>query len=111
MNTLKWNGNEIARAVDNAVPVLLRDAAEVILDESNKIAPIDEGTMISTGNVSVDGNKATVSYDTPYALKQHENDTLQHKNGRQAHFLLKAFDNNQRRVVAYIASELGKRLG
>lgn len=64
-------------------------AAEHILGEANKRAPIEEGTLIRSGTVSTDpGNfSAAVSYDTPYAVKQHEDMTLRHDQGRTAKYL------------------------
>lgn len=105
-STLTWNSNEIVRAINNALPGLLRDVGEMILNESNKIAPIDEGTMINTGSVSVNDNKVYISYDTAYAIKQHDDTGLTHKNGRQDHFLSKAVETNQKKALDYIADGL-----
>lgn len=49
----------------NAAIKALHEGGELILDDSNQIAPIDEGTLINSGNVQVDESNLTVvvSYD------------------------------------------------
>lgn len=70
-------------------------AAEHILGVSNKNVPIEEATLERSGTVSTDpGNfSAAVSYDTPYAVKQHEDMSLRHDNGRTAKYLENAMNS------------------
>jgi len=70
-------------------------AAEHVLGESNKTAPIEEATLIRSGAPSVDPDnlQAAISYDTPYAVKQHEDLGLQHDPGREAKFLENALNS------------------
>lgn len=69
-------------------------AAEHILGESNKTAPIEESTLIRSGTVSTDPGtfSAAISYDTPYAVRQHEDMTLRHDGGRTAKYLENAMN-------------------
>lgn len=55
-------------------------ATEAWLTEANLSVPHDEGTLERTGEASVDEGelRGAVSYDTPYAVKQHEDMTLRH---------------------------------
>jgi hypothetical protein len=57
-------------------------AVEHLLTEANTTVPIDEGTLLRSGSTGVedkpDGVTGTVSYDTPYAVKQHEDTALAH---------------------------------
>jgi len=64
-------------------------AGEYVLGESNAVVPIEEGTLERSGTTSVDPAKlqAAVSYDTPYAVRQHEDLSLRHDPGRQAKYL------------------------
>lgn len=64
-------------------------AAEHILGEARKRVPIEEGTLERSGAASVDENdlRAAVSFDTPYAVKQHEDMHLHHDSGRSAKYL------------------------
>lgn len=101
-----WRGNAVMNAVNSATKEALKESAEHILDESNKIVPHDEGNLEGSGNTNVDGNTATVTYDASYALTQHEDMTLTHKNGRQAKYLETALKENHKEVVRFIANKI-----
>lgn len=51
--------------------------------------PLDKGPLMHSCTVSVngDGSQGTVSYDTPYAVIQHENTWYNHQRGRKAKYL------------------------
>lgn len=51
--------------------------------------PLDQGPLKNSCFVDVaeDGGSGTVSYDTPYAVVQHENMQFQHQRGRKAKYL------------------------
>lgn len=65
--------------------------AEHVLGESTKLVPIEEGTLSRSGKTSAemqgDVAVAAVSYDTPYAVRQHEELDYRHDAGRQAKYL------------------------
>ena len=65
--------------------------AEHVLSESSKVVPIEEGTLSRSGKTSAemtgDVAVAAVSYDTPYAVRQHEELDYRHDPGRQAKYL------------------------
>lgn len=67
----------------------LQLTAEHILAEATDLVPIEEGTLQRSGTVSIDamGTTAAVSYDTPYAVRQHEEIDWRHDPGRRAKFL------------------------
>lgn len=77
------------RVLEGKVMDALADAAEHIAEESARIAPIEEGTLVRSAQVSRDdrAGKVAISYDTPYAVVQHEDTQLRHDQGRQAKFL------------------------
>lgn len=56
---------------------------------SKEQVPLDMGALKRSCVVSVadDGKSAAVSYDTPYAVVQHENTYFQHQRGRKAKYL------------------------
>lgn len=76
----------------------LRRALEHVLAESKKIVPLDEGTLERSGRVDVDGLNGSVSYDTVYARRQHEELTWKHLPGRSAKYLEKPM-NSERDVM------------
>lgn len=65
----------------------LRRGLEHVLAESRKIVPLEEGTLERSGKVDVDGLDGSVSYDTVYARRQHEELTWRHLPGRSAKYL------------------------
>lgn len=65
----------------------LTNAAEHLLGESRRLVPIEEGTLERSGRSSVEGLDAAVSYDTVYAVRQHEELTWRHAPGRRAKYL------------------------
>lgn len=69
-------------------------AAEHLLGEANKKVPLEESTLQRSGTVSTDPENftAAVSYDTPYAVKQHEDMHARHDAGRTAKYLENAMN-------------------
>ncbi len=65
------------------------DVAEYVLSESIQQVPHEDGDLQSSGKVSIDEEncRAVVSYDTPYAVVQHEDMTFKHDPGRKAKYL------------------------
>lgn len=85
-------------------------AAEVVLDESNRRVPHEEGTLEGSGTVTVDGVRATVSYDTPYAVRQHEDQDMRHDEGREAKYLEKALAATRNQVRDTIAASIRREM-
>lgn len=67
----------------------VEEIADEVLARSTQRVPHETGDLQDSGQVSVEpGNlRAAVSYDTPYAVVQHEDMTLQHDAGRSAKYL------------------------
>lgn len=98
---------------------VIRDAAarglgmalEHILTVSNQRVPIEEGVLERSGAVSQDGLVGAVSYDTPYAVVQHEDLTLNHDAGRQAKYLESALTGERDTVAKIIAEQIRQAMG
>lgn len=67
----------------------IQDLGHDALEKSNRVVPIEEGTLANSGTVTSDKTAGVVqvSYDTPYAVVQHEDQSLRHNDGRKAKFL------------------------
>lgn len=91
MKIRNWKGDRISQDVKRAGGRALYKAASHILNESTKIAPLDEGTLIQTAGMDVDeeNGRASVYYTQPYAKRLHENVHLNIRRGRQNKFLEK----------------------
>lgn len=79
--------NVFERAFLGKVEDALRDAGEYVLEQSSREVPHEVGDLQDSGRVSVDGDTCAISYDTPYAVVQHEDMTFHHDSGRKAKYL------------------------
>ena len=86
----------------------LTDAAEFLLEQANRTVPIEEGTLKGSGSVHVDRSAlvAAVGYDTPYAVRQHEDTRLRHASGRRAKWLEHTFREQSTRINAFLARRM-----
>ncbi|MEV0438946.1 hypothetical protein AB0I84_09520 [Streptomyces spectabilis] len=109
---LTWNGNTALRATREGAARGLRLAAEHVLAEARKLVPLDEATLERSGTASVDEAElsAAVAFDTPYAIRQHEELTYQHAPGRSAKYLEKPMADEAATVEAIIAAQVRRSL-
>jgi hypothetical protein len=107
-----WHGGRLKRQARQAAGRGLALAAEHILTESQKIVPIEEGTLGRSGVASVDENKlrGAVSFDTPYAVVQHEDLTLAHDAGRTAKYLERPMNAEKYTVGKIVQREVRRGL-
>jgi hypothetical protein len=98
-----------------ALPEIVRDVAEDLLSESRDEVPIDQMDLSNSGKVTVAGSapvvEGAVSYDTPYAVIQHEAEEFRHQDGRKARYLADPHRANADRYLKYIASRGGQAMG
>lgn len=107
------NINPSAQAILSGVAARgLSLAAEHILQVSNASVPLEEATLERSGAASTDPENftATVSYDTPYAVRQHEEMGYRHDAGRSAKFLENAFNSESDAVRTIIARTISGEL-
>jgi hypothetical protein len=115
--TFKGDKEMIAkvRAVGKKYPVkakkaLFRGCEKVMTRSKREFCPVDKGTMRSTGIVVADEKEmsVTLAYGgpaAPYTVRQHEDETLVHKNGKSAKFLEKPLMEAAPTILADIAKE------
>ena len=110
---IDWNGDEIAAAMSAASMDGLELAAEHLLQVSSQLAPLEEGDLARSGAVSTDPTRhtAAVSYDRPYAIRQHEEMTWRHDAGKQAKYLEEPMVTEQDTMLALLAGPLIDTLG
>lgn len=104
--TVNWHGREVKRRYRDAVNDVVADAGEYLLEEANRTVPIEEGTLARSGSVDAGDAEATVSYDTPYAARQHEETSYRHASGRRAKWLQLTFQEQARRIESFLADRL-----
>lgn len=76
----------------------LQRGLEHILGQARRRVPLDEGTLERTGRVVRDDLTGGVTFDTVYAVRQHEELTWKHLPGRTAKYLEIPM-NSEREVV------------
>ena len=96
MVAFRWDSRELMQSLGRATSDELRRlgegltlAGEHILGEASDLVPHDSGVLQASGKVTTDAKALAVviSYDTPYAVKQHEDMTYRHTGGRTAKYL------------------------
>ena len=83
-------------------------ALDHLASVSKQQVPLDQGPLRNSCAVDVndDGSQGTVSYDTPYAVVQHENKNYRHQRGRKAKYLEDpAFDGSVQKEMAQLAQQ------
>jgi hypothetical protein len=113
MTLVKWYGAKASEGAKRGAARGLQLAAEHVLEEANRVVPIEEATLLRSGVVSVDEGslRAAVSYDTPYAVRQHEELSYQHDAGRTAKYLETPLSSERGAAESIIAREIKRELG
>ena len=134
----KWRIKEAVKIAEEAGLKALRTGAEAILTEAIDETPIDTGTLRRSGTVTVgalpDGaqvyeaaeagnemkdafpdpvgkEKAVyISFNTPYARRQHEELDYEHPRGGKAKYLEDPFNRNKKKVLKYADKQIRKAL-
>lgn len=113
--TLEWHGDEVLAALHGATPDGLQLAAEHLLQVSRQQVPHQTGTLERSGTVSVDANPdapaAAVTYDQPYAVRQHEDLTMRHDQGRKAKYLEDPLNSERDTMLGLIAGPMRDAIG
>lgn len=105
---MEWYGEKITEQIKKAANKALLESGEDLMRESRKIVPMLTGTLSSSSEVTQDEQSmvVNVSYDTPYAVRQHEDTRLRHRAGRSAKYLEKAFNTNRARYIKWIENAI-----
>lgn len=134
----KWRIKEAVKIAEEAGLKALRTGAEAILTEAIDEAPIDTGTLRRSGTVTVgklpdsariyeaaeSGNEMKdafpekigkekavyISFNTPYARRQHEELDYEHPRGGKAKYLETPFNANKKKVIKYADKQIRKAL-
>lgn len=112
--TVKFTSNfgKVARTAKAGSARGVEEGADQLLEASNRHVPLEDGALEQSGRVTTDSQgRAAVSYDTPYAVDQHEDLSLNHDSGRTAKFLENAGNTEAMRIRDLIAAEIRNALG
>jgi len=85
---MRWEGRRLWTSRGRrAASAGLQKALEHTLGVSQNQVPLEESILQKTGKVSVVGLEGVITYDTKYAVRQHEELTWKHAPGRKAKYL------------------------
>ena len=83
--------DSVKRGMKSRAAGALERIGEDLLGAGAREAPIEEGTLRGSGNVELvvtpDGVAVTISFNTVYAARQHEETAWNHPKGGKAKFL------------------------
>ena len=134
----KWRIKEAVKIAEDAGLKALRTGAEAILTEAIDETPIETGTLRRSGTVTVgslpdweqvyeaaesgsnmkdafpgpEGKEKAVyiSFNTPYARRQHEELGYNHPLGGKAKYLETPFNANKKKVIKYAERKIKEAL-
>lgn len=108
MRLRNWTGPQVKADTRAAGARALREAAEHVLTETNDRIPLEYGDLMRSGDVDVDEHElvASISYDTAYAVRQHEDTDLLHPNGREAKYLERTMNAEARAISGFMEKRL-----
>lgn len=115
---MRWdndlNFDRIERAIEEAADRAALLAGEHVLTESRRLVPHEEGTLERSGKVDTErqgsASVAAISYNTPYAVRQHEEMDYRHDEGRQAKYLEQPLEGEAATVQAIAQQQIRQAL-
>jgi hypothetical protein len=109
---LTFHETAVERSIRQGAARGLLLSAEHVLGQSNEVVPLDEAELQRSGVASVDEASLTaaVSYDTPYAVVQHERLDFRHAPGRTAKYLENSLNAARQEVAAILAAQIRRSL-
>lgn len=110
MADLNWGGDHIARRIEQGKTSAARRGADLLRDEAVQRTPLETGTLRNSAKVTAADGVGAVSFNTPYAVRQHEELGYTHHDG-QAKYLETAMIDNQTQIRDAIADHLKRIIG
>lgn len=109
--SFRWEGRAWLARTKRSAALGLEKGLEHVLAESRKLVPLDEGTLERSGRVVMNTGgggviEGAVTYDTIYAVRQHEEMTWKHLPGRSAKYLEIPMNTERNVVLALVAAEI-----
>lgn len=89
----------------------LEDAGEHLLEHANRSVPHDDGDLERSGQVTRKDLTVAVSYDTPYATRQHETTHYRHPKKGRAKWLELTFNERSARIGGFLADAMRRGFG
>lgn len=103
--------------ITGAAEAAVEQAAQAVLEESQRLVPVDTGALKDSGRVTRDGLEAVISYGeedpantAAYAVAQHERLDFHHPGGGQAKYLETAMNTRGEQVGTILAESIRRAM-
>ena len=107
----RWDGLKVKAETNAGLYAGLLKAGEYLRGESSKQAPIREGLLRASAELTpISQRKVAVHYTMPYAVRQHEELAYRHPKGGKAKYLEDPFNAGKPTMMALIAKEAGRHM-
>ncbi len=103
-----WKGGLIGVQIEKAGVRGTKAAAERVLKKANEHVPYELGILEDSGQVTMSGDEAAISYDTPYAARLHQHPEYNFQGKGEGRWLLNALEDENVRYEA--RREMGNQL-
>jgi len=108
MNELNAVLKKIPSQAETAVKKELELIAADLQGKAQRLAPVDTGDLRGSAYTEVDGMVATIGFNTPYALRQHEDVENHHPKGGQSKYLETPYKDNIDKYTDALKSAIKK---
>lgn len=107
-----WNGEKVKGLAREGAIEGLEAGTQHLLGAALVLVPWDEHHLEGTGTATVNGPKllGAVSFNTPYARRQHEELDWRHKPGRSAKYLEIPMHAEGQVILALISARIRRKL-
>lgn len=109
--SLQWNASAVEDAITRGAEDGVYEAAQILQDLAVQRTPIQDGILRASARATSEGLDAAVSFNTPYAVRQHEELGYQHPNGGEAKYLERPANQFMPLMETIIAQAIQREAG
>jgi hypothetical protein len=109
--TLIWAGGDRLEALlDHVLHEAAQAGAHALQNAAERIIPTESSELRESGKVSGDGARAALSYDTPYAVIDHQSGYPRHRPPQTKHWLTRPMLENGEEILAAMGETVDREL-
>ena len=106
---VKWYGDTVKEITRTAIGQGVFRGLNHIKNEANFLTPIETGALRNSATIKmVNERQGFIFYDTPYAIRQHEELDYRHDHPTQAKYLEIPFITEMDKVINFIGQHIDK---
>lgn len=109
--TLIWNGDELLARLDHILQEGAKAGAHALQDGAERIIPTLDTDLRESAKVTADGDRAALSYDTPYAVIDHQSGYPKHRPPQTKHWITRPMLTDGPEILAAMGETVDRELG